>query len=402
MGVAASIYALLWAIGQSPNVVIVLVYSLALGNMGGAILSRFGDYDAKLKPWRFWLVTLVRLVAITPMMVLVATVLVFWSDPRPNGGRFLLAPFRNLFWPYLATSWKFPAVATIIFGIGIVMKNYMQHRNQELQKAVDSASAAQQLQKQDLDRAREIQQGLLPKALPELPGYEIAGTWEPARTVGGDYFDVIKLSERKLGICIADVVGKGVAAALLMANVQAALRAFASESASPAWVCGRINSILCGNIASSKFVTLFYGVLDSRLNTLRYCNAGHLRPILIGEAGRVRQLDDNSALLGVFPDWQYTDSLLQLEPGDRMILYTDGITEAARQGGEEFGEARLIDWALDHKDCSSGEFQQQLLVQVKHFCDLQLSDDATLIVLDVLGRQQIRQKRHGIEVVSAA
>jgi len=217
----------------------VLTYSFALGNMGGIILSRFGHLFGEQKPWRFWLVSLSLLTALTPLMVLAATVLVFWADPRPNGGGFLLAPFRTLFWRYLATSWKFPAVATMIFGIGIMMKNYMQLRNQQLQKAVDSASAKEKCQEQELDRAREIQQGLLPKELPELPGYEIAGAWEPARTVGGDYFDVIKLSDRKLGICIADVVGKGVAAALLMANVQAALRAFASAgsipSCAPTW-----------------------------------------------------------------------------------------------------------------------------------------------------------------------
>ncbi len=128
--------------------------------------------------------------------------------------------------------------------------------------------AERELQEEELNRAREIQQALLPKEIPQIEGFEVARTWEPARIVGGDYFDVIRLGQRKLGICIADVVGKSVPAALLMANVQATVRAFASESASPSWLCSRVNSVLCANIASEKFVTLFYGVLDTERNTL--------------------------------------------------------------------------------------------------------------------------------------
>jgi hypothetical protein len=106
------------------------------------------------------------------------------------------------------------------------------------------------------------------------------GVREPARIVGGDYFDVIRLSEKKLGICIADVVGKGVPAALFMANVQATVRAYASESASAAWLCARVNSVVCANIAAGQFVTLFYGVLDEEQKTIKYASAGHPRPML--------------------------------------------------------------------------------------------------------------------------
>jgi sigma-B regulation protein RsbU (phosphoserine phosphatase) len=126
-----------------------------------------------------------------------------------------------------------------------------------LLKTVERGSAQLEMQEQELQRAREIQQSLLPKEIPQLPGFQVAGAWLPARTVGGDYYDVMRLGENKIGVCIADVVGKGVSAALLMANVQATVRAFARESESPAWVCDRVNKVLCGNIADGKFVTFF-------------------------------------------------------------------------------------------------------------------------------------------------
>ncbi len=165
---------------------------------------------------------------------------------------------------------------------------------------------AEQLEKQEqeLQRAREIQQSLLPKKIPQLAGFEVAGAWRPARTVSGDYYDVFKLDDHKLGVCIADVVGKGVSAALLMANVQAAVRAFAGSAESPAQLCAKVNSLLCENLATGKFVTFLYGVLDSETRTLEYCNAGHVYPILIS-AGATRTLDRGGAALGVFPKWEY-------------------------------------------------------------------------------------------------
>jgi len=236
-----------------------------------------------------------------------------------------------------------------------------------------------------LQRAREIQQQLLPKEIPQIAGFEIAGAWEPARIVGGDYFDVIKLSESTLAVCIADVVGKSVSAALLMANVQATVRAFASKSATPSWLCNRVNSVLCSNIPSGKFVTLFYGVLDAERQRLQYTSAGHSRPILINNSGAVKRLDNGGALLGVFPDWQYQDSVVQLAPGDRLLLFTDGITEAAKLDGEEFGgEERLVNIVKSVAYEAPFEMNAQLLGEVKKFCDSKLQDDATLVVIAAL------------------
>ena len=162
-------------------------------------------------------------------------------------------------------------------------KDRLEQRNQELERSVKQGAAQLEKQEEEMQRASEIQRSLLPKEIPQLAGFEVAGAWRPARTVSGDYYDVFKLGEGRLGLCIADVVGKGVSAALMMANVQAAVRAYASSAESPAQLCAKVNSLLCENLATGKFVTFLYGVLDSETRTLDYCNAGQIYPILVSQ-----------------------------------------------------------------------------------------------------------------------
>ena len=194
---------------------------------------------------------------------------------------------------------------------------------------------------------------------------------------------MIRLNEKKPGVCIADVVGKGVPAALFMANVQATVRAYASESVSPARLCDRINSVVCANIIAEKFVTLFYGVLDADQRTMQFTSAGHPRPILKNASGRVTQLDNGGAVLGVFPTWKYKDSVVQLAPGDRLVLFTDGITEAAGANGEQFGEEGLIQVVKKLANEPASKLNAEALTDVKIFCDSHLQDDATLITIAV-------------------
>jgi sigma-B regulation protein RsbU (phosphoserine phosphatase) len=151
--------------------------------------------------------------------------------------------------------------------------------------------------------------------------------------------------------------------------------------------------VLCTNIAGDKFVTLFYGVLDARGQTLRFTNAGHLRPVIVASDGGTARLEDGDALLGVFPEWQYTDSVVQISPGDVLALFTDGITEAANREQEEFGEDRLIQSLVSFRRLGSRKLQLQLLGQVKSFCNGALTDDATLIILtaDSLVTEPIQQ-----------
>jgi hypothetical protein len=239
------------------------------------------------------------LAILVPIAVMIATAIVYVAVPPVS----LTPAPRDSFWMFLKHAWKFSSVASAIYGAGylahIVNRNRLGDRNRELQLTIALGAAERELDAAELRQAREIRTDLLPKEIPQLPQFQMTGVWEPAKLVGGDYYDAIQLSRDKVGICIADVVGKGISAALLMANLQASLRAFASETDSPA-VCGRINSVLCANVAPGKFATLFYGVLDASTHILRYTNAGHLRPILIADASFVHHLENGGALLGVF------------------------------------------------------------------------------------------------------
>jgi sigma-B regulation protein RsbU (phosphoserine phosphatase) len=377
--VASAIVAVFWAItGQTPSLLVTLIYTFVLGNS-----TALGLENIRIPCSQRWsmLVYLGLLLAIIPFAVTLATAIIFVAVPQS-----LLSPGpHNSFWVFLLTGWKFPVVASVIFGGGfwayIATRNRLEDRNRQLQQTLESNRVEHELDATELQQAHDIQRGFLPKEIPQLPEFAIAGAWEPAREVGGDYYDVIRLSKDRLAICIADVAGKGVSAALLMANVQAAVRAFASENILPSRVVAQINSVLYTNTAPEKFVTLFYGVLDARTRTLQYTNAGHPRPLIIHSSGKTTRLENGGALLGVFFDWAYEDSVVELEPGDLLLLFTDGITEAAAPGGEEFGEERLIAAATIPNERTLEDLQSHVLSEVKDFCQSQLSDDATLLMI---------------------
>ena len=239
----------------------------------------------------------------------------------------------------------------------------------------------QEHEDRELDEARRIQRKLLPATLPQIDGCELASSWQPAAGVGGDCFDAIAFSRTRLALSIADVVGKGIPAALLMSNLQAAVRAFATEAARPGELCQLVNQILCGNIAEGRFISFFYAVIDSDLGAITYSNAGHYLPILVRADGRVERLDLGGAVLGVFPDTQYEQGQAALGAGDRLILFTDGITEVRNADDEEFGETRLIDIAVANRSCSAPALQARLTDAVTRFSNGAFHDDATLIVL---------------------
>ena len=321
LAISAIAGAVFWAIGQQINPLTVLVYSIAIGNTVVPVTQRLRRYYSE-KPfpynWLFFLAIL--LVLLIPVYAVSSVVVWIFAPPTPQTLEHLLR-----------TGWKFPVLVTFVAGVLFFLyqttKEKLERRNTELQRSVDLGTAQLEMQEQELQRAREIQQSLLPKEIPQLPGFEVAGIWRPARAVSGDYYDVFRLGRHKLGVCVADVVGKGVSAALLMANVQAAVHAFASESESAAWLCGKVNALLYENIAIGKFVTFFYGVLDGNARTLQYCNAGNPYPVLVSR-GQTRMLEESGAVLGVFPSWTYEDATVDLRPGDRLLIFTDGITEA--------------------------------------------------------------------------
>jgi sigma-B regulation protein RsbU (phosphoserine phosphatase) len=233
----------------------------------------------------------------------------------------------------------------------------------------------------ELEEARRIQRTLLPAVLPQMDGFELAASWQPASGVGGDCFDAIRFSSHRLALSIADVVGKGIPAALLMSNLQAAVRAFATEAARPAELCERVNTILCGHISEGRFISFFYCVVDSEVGSLTYSNAGHFPPALIKADGTLIRLTSGGPVLGVLPAGTYESGTSAFGPGDRLILYTDGITEARSETDEEFGDERLLSMALEHRACSAPALQARLVDAVATFTGRRFTDDATLMVL---------------------
>jgi len=239
------------------------------------------------------------------------------------------------------------------------------------------------LERRELDEARRIQCSLLPRSMPQVDGCEISASWQPAAGVGGDCYDAITLGPSRFGLAIADVVGKGIPAALLMSNLQAALRAFATATAEPSDVCQQVNRILCGHIAEGRFISFFYCVVDEDEGTLRYANAGHYPPVIARANGCVERLPVGGAVLGVFPDGVYEQGEVALYRGDRLVLYTDGITEAMDTEEQEFGECRLIDLVVSNRACSAPALQSRLAQSVAEFSNGRFHDDATLIVVAV-------------------
>jgi sigma-B regulation protein RsbU (phosphoserine phosphatase) len=235
----------------------------------------------------------------------------------------------------------------------------------------------------DQEEARLIQRALLPSTMPEVAGCALAARWIPAAGLGGDCYDALRFSPTRVAVSIADVVGKGLPAALLMSNLQAAVRAFATAAAEPHEVASAVNRLLCRNIASGKFVTFCYAVLDLQARTLAYVNAGHFPPVLMRANGQAERLASTGLVLGIAPDWMYSTGTLDLAAGDRLVCFTDGITEALSEAGEEFGEDRLISAIRAHRGDTADRLTNALADVAVSWTGGAPQDDATLIVLAV-------------------
>jgi len=235
----------------------------------------------------------------------------------------------------------------------------------------------------EIEEASLTQRGLLPREIPLFAGYDISAAWRPAGAVSGDYLDVLRLDADHLALCVADVIGKGVPAALLMSNVQAAVHALAGEMLPTGDLCGRINRIVAANLGTGKFITFFYGVLDGPQRCFCYTNAGHCEPILVRPNGECERVNHGGVVLGVFPEWSYQQQQINLAPGDRLVLFTDGITEIANAEDEEFGEERLMELLRTHRALDAEAMQQRVMAAIAEFSGGKFHDDATLIVTAV-------------------
>jgi phosphoserine phosphatase RsbU/P len=235
----------------------------------------------------------------------------------------------------------------------------------------------------ELEHAQRIQRALLPSPLPAIDGCEMAALWQPASAFGGDCYDVLRFSDTRFGLSIADVAGKGLPAAFLMSNLQASVRALATDEARPEDVTRQVNRALCRHTPLDRFVTFFYATLDTVEKRLVCCNAGHNPPILVHADGSVSRPLAGGTVLGVFDDAAYAQAEIALRSGDRLVLFTDGITEAEGTDGEEYGDDRLVETVIRHRH----ESAQRLLQAV--FCDVNtrtggaFRDDATLISVAV-------------------
>ncbi|HET9711518.1 MAG TPA: SpoIIE family protein phosphatase [Pyrinomonadaceae bacterium] len=233
----------------------------------------------------------------------------------------------------------------------------------------------------ELVEAREIQRGLMPRRMPNLNGFSLASAWQPAHDVSGDYLAAFKFNESHAALCVADVAGKGLPAALLMSNMQAALKSLASETISPSELCEKLNRLMCGNTPLRKFVSCFYGDLDVSNRTMTFTNAGHNPPFLMRRNGECVRLDDGGCVIGAFPESRFTQREIKFDECDKLVMFTDGVTEARNASGEEFGEERLQECLRAYRGCNAAELRTIILEEVKEFCGDNFDDDAALMVV---------------------
>lgn len=216
-----------------------------------------------------------------------------------------------------------------------------------------------------------------------LPGYEISSVCLTPRGVGGDLFDVFRLGGESVALCVGDGMGRGRPAAALGSRLRAAVQAAASYVRAPRLVCARVNRALCSQFGAGEFATCFYGRLDLARRRLFYTRAGHNAAILARGDGTIVRLMAGGGLLGAFGHWTYGQGRIDLREGDRLVLFTDGLTEATNREGEEFGERRLIAMLERNKTLGARDLQAALLAAVAGFADGRLADDVTLGVLAV-------------------
>jgi len=234
---------------------------------------------------------------------------------------------------------------------------------------------------QEMQIAREVQSNLFPQERPPLKTLDYSASCIQARAVGGDYYDFLDVSPGKVGLVLADIAGKGISGALLMANLQANLRSqYAVANRDQSQLLSSVNRLFYKNTESSHYATMFFGLYEDATRRLRYSNCGHNPALLLRTNGTVERLHSTTTVLGLFEQWNCVIDEVQLEPGDVLAIYTDGITEAANQAEEEFGEERLVNVLQANKSLSSPELLRKVMTSVQEFSPGEQGDDLTLIV----------------------
>ena len=247
-------------------------------------------------------------------------------------------------------------------------------------RAIAERIEAQRRAAQELEIAKRVQARLFPQSLPSISSLDYSGVCIQAREIGGDYYDFLHLGPARLVLLIGDVSGKGIAAALLMANLQAILRSHTAVTAGqPGELLRSVNHFFCQNTAEGSFATLFVGDYDDSARRLRYANCGHLPALVLHADSSVDRLSSTATVLGLFDDWECAIEEHQLAPGDTFLLYTDGVTESFNPEGEEFGEQRLIESLERHRALPPRDLLAAIVDDVQRFSAHSQRDDITLI-----------------------
>jgi len=375
LAVTVAVSGLFWVISGTAHPIAILLFTFIIGNCTTvAMILAAPLFGGRPFPWD-WLLYLAILIPVAAAASSIASV----------ASRIAYGHREHLFqpdWDDIRTGTFISLLTGASLYLAARARVKLEERNRQLERQVTLGEIKLQAHDAELKTAHEIQAHLLPREIPQVKPFQIACAWEPARSVGGDYFDVLTLGPHQLGICIADVSGKGITAALLMANLQAAVRAFAPGSASPGALCRKLNEVLCGSIAPGKFVTFFYGVLDGDKLILRFENAGHSPPIVLrGDDATI--LTEGGTVLGLFPKSSYEERQFALQSGDCLLLTTDGVTEAANENDEEFGNEHVIASARAARSLGAQGIRTRILEDVTRFCEGNFQDDASLIVVTV-------------------
>ncbi|MCP5120416.1 MAG: SpoIIE family protein phosphatase [bacterium] len=241
---------------------------------------------------------------------------------------------------------------------------------------------ARKIYQRDLEQASEIQKQFLPRETPQSEGVELAGYNEPCHTVGGDYYDFVQYPDGRLVIALGDVAGKGMPAALLMVNLQARVQMLAEQPSPPSEMVAHLNKAMTAACPGNRFVTFFLCQIDPATGELVFSNAGHNPPYLVRASGDVEELDGGGPVLGILPGIKYTEHSRQVDPGDTLVIYSDGVSEAADPDENEFGEERLIELIREHRQQSPQELIDTIITKVEEFASgAPAADDFTLVVV---------------------
>jgi sigma-B regulation protein RsbU (phosphoserine phosphatase) len=297
-------------------------------------------------------------------------------------------------------------LGVLLLGGGPQPAGFSAHEKQVLRAGADQFAlmienarltdrvVEQETLRRDIALASDVQRRLLPEAPPRIESADFAAVSVPARRIGGDYYDFVELGDGRIGIALADVSGKGVAAALIMSVVQASLRIISSErDVSPPRLVARMNAFVYRSTPGSKYATFFYAQLDPQRRQLRYVNAGHNAPYLLRAGGwstagaaspDIKELSTGGTVVGMFPEMEYEEATVELRPGDVLLAFTDGVPEAHNPENEEFGEERLQQLLRRSADLPASGISARLSEELRNWIrDAEQYDDLTFVVMKV-------------------